>query len=168
MFTEYYHDASIQDKIYGLDWYTRAHHWCAATGARYGARTRTVAAILACTSQRVSWGFAKELTADAFNGLPVRHYSQVRDKVRRLLAGEDPWRVLRGQKIRAFWRAIMGDKRAVVLDTWMLRCGLGAPRASVKQYRNTAAILRAEARAAGLSPADFQAIIWCHVRGEYQ
>jgi len=168
MFVEHYRAASTPAKMYGLDWYARAYRTASRLGVQYGYRTRAVAAILAATSQQVTWRHAEKLTEDALRGKRVRHYKQVQRKVRDLLKGAEPENVLRGPKIRAFYRAIMGHKNAVVLDTWMLRAAIGARTCSAKQYRDIAAKLRDEARAVHLSPADFQAIVWCKVRGEWR
>lgn len=168
MFAEHYRAADTATRLYGLDWYTRARRTATTLALEYGRRTETVAAIMACVSQQVTWQHAQVLTVAALHGRRVPHYTQIQAKVARLLAGESPWYVLRGPKIRAFYHAIMGQRSAVVLDSWMIRAATGRRTCTAKQYKNLAATLRSEARAANLSPADFQAIVWCKVRGEWR
>jgi hypothetical protein len=168
VFIEHYRAADTVTRFAGVFWYRRARITARDLGARYGHSTRTVAGVLACVSQQVTWKTSVEYTEDALRGKQVRHYSAVKHKVRDILAGKDPEEVLRGPKIRAFFRAIMGAKNAVVLDTWMIRAATGEKTCTEKQYREISAVLRDEARAAGMRPCDFQAIVWCHVRGEWK
>jgi hypothetical protein len=80
--------------------------------------------------------------------------------------GADPARVLRGPKITAFWSAILGDQDAVVLDSWMLRAMRAKARVTVPQYHYLARILAREARANGVAPSKFQAVVWCVIRSK--
>lgn len=87
-------------------------------------------------------------------------------KAERIREGERPLQVLGGPKVRSFYRAIMGDENAVVLDTWMATA-LGWPTNSFSriQYEKCSAVLRDAAERANVAPANFQAIVWTQVRG---
>ena len=71
----------------------------------------------------------------------------------------------RGPKTGAFYRAILGDDSALVLDVWALRaCGLERlPR--VGERRTITASYRSAAARRGETVRDFQAIVWCAIRG---
>jgi len=142
MFVEHYRAASTPAKMYGLDWYARAYR----TGVPLGGAVRIPYACGRSDPRGdVPTGHVEargKLTEDALRGKRVRHYKQVQRKVRDLLKGAEPENVLRGPKIRAFYRAIMGHKNAVVLDTWMLRAAIGARTCSA----NSTEILRETSR----------------------
>ena len=164
MFLEHYHRATDRQRTNGATWYRDAGRCAETLAERYGRDVSTVAAIMAVLSQRVTWKYTLQCTVLALQGGTVQHLGHVRDKVSRLLAGEDPETVVSGPKIRAFYRAIRGDTSAVVLDSWML--GLtDRPRPTIRQYERLAEILHYEAWQAGVQPAIFQAIVWCTIRG---
>ena len=72
-----------------------------------------------------------------------------------------PLAALTGDKVRAFYRAILGDTDAVVLDRHALRvAGHHRDTATPVQYRRIAALYRAAAAEVGETPRDFQAILW--------
>jgi hypothetical protein len=127
---------------------------------------RTVVAIVAVLSQRVAWRTNLDWASMALDGTLPPHLAVVRAKVQRLLSGERPERVLAGPKIVEFYRAIMGDTDAVVLDTWMLKM-LRHHRSSAtpNQHARLAAVLERDAALVGVPPAVYQAVVWCAIRG---
>lgn len=67
---------------------------------------------------------------------------------------------LQGNKVCAFAANLKGDYEQVTLDVWMCR-HYGYPQTlSNKKYAELAAIVRTEAAAAGMQPAEYQAVIW--------
>jgi len=67
---------------------------------------------------------------------------------------------LSGNKVTAFAANLKGDYEQVTLDVWMCR-HYGYPQIlSDKKYAELAAIVKTEAAAAGLHPAEYQAVIW--------
>ena len=79
------------------------------------------------------------------------------------------------KKVYWFYRAITGDQDAVVLDRWAFRAAVGIPDATeadikalerVGVYDMTAGAYRKVAPLFGMTPREFQAAIWVHVRGE--
>ena len=99
-------------------------------------------------------------------GHEPRALGTVAKKVGRILRGEFPTTVVRGQKTRAFWQAILGDPNAVVLDTWMLKAYDETRKALTPlQYSRLADKLRRDAKYEGADAAVFQAVVWCVIRG---
>lgn len=163
MFLEYYHKATPAERNEGLNWYTRAKDVAQEFADTYDVSLETTAGILAGVSQRISWERAIEMTELALEGRPVQHYAPIRDKIASIIKGDPPDEVLRGPKITAFYQAIMGDPDAIVLDAWMLSV-TPHPRPTIKQYQHLANVLRKEAKQAGITPAQFQAIVWVVLR----
>ena len=164
--TKLYKTAPDSLRADGASWYRETGAWCYRLGRRYHVPRKTVAAIVAVLSQRKRWRENRLETVRALRGHKPKALGTVADKVQRLLAGEDPRVIVRGQKIRAFWRAILGDRDAVVLDVWMLRAyGQGKKALTELQYRNLADRLRRDARRVGAAPVEFQAVVWCMIRG---
>lgn len=85
-----------------------------------------------------------------------------------------------GPKVRAFAINCSGDETsAVTIDVWAVRAALApnwsrgaesgamADKALTRRgvYDALALAYAAEARRAGVTPAEFQAIVWCHISG---
>jgi hypothetical protein len=94
----------------------------------------------------------------------VPGYPRNVEKAVRIWEGERPLDVLGGPKVTAFYRAIMGDAGAAVIDVWMWRA-MGIPVASIP-YEDAAQALRCAAEEAGVSVSMFQALVWKQIRGE--
>jgi hypothetical protein len=165
-----YHRATEAQKRRGRAWYDAARAACADIAAETGVDVERVAAVLAITSpdarlvQNVEWTRAA-CRAGAGAG---RYPRDQRPKVYRAL-NDRPERVadsVRGPKVTAFYRAIMGDNDVLVIDRWAAFAA-GEPRDKVPNasqrialeaaYQNVAAMV-------GESVRDFQAIVWIQVR----
>ena len=86
-------------------------------------------------------------------------------KARAIARGERPLSVLRGPKVRAFYRAIVGDSSSVAVDRHCARvCGLG-PKLGLGQYRRIEQAIREVAAKHKRSPSEVQAVIWIVGRG---
>jgi hypothetical protein len=131
----------------------------------------TAAGILAALSPRAQWSVnvrwawavarGRERAYPPAVGLP-----DARAKAWRIAHGERPSQVLGGPKVRAFWRAIAGDRDAAVIDIWMLRAmGIDQPSVKPAQYERCAEALREAARRVRVPTRDFQATVWMQVRG---
>ena len=163
----YYYDAApAATRKAGARWYAEARSVARQYAKRYGVTLAQVVGVIAVLSQRQRWQMNLRLTRDCLRGERVPGvFAHMRAKAKRILAGDAPLDILRGPKIRAFYQAILGDADAVVLDTWML-VAMGRPQGvTVKQYERLADRLRAHAADAGVTPAAFQAVVWCQVRG---
>lgn len=71
---------------------------------------------------------------------------------------------LSGPKVSAFARALCGDTRAVVIDSWMLRYYGEKESVSLSTYAAIANRMTFDAYKAGLNPAEYQALIWCQTK----
>ncbi len=70
-------------------------------------------------------------------------------------------------KVQNFYRALKGDKDAVVIDRWMSQV-LGFKNDALKpeQYRFATEVIKDLARDADVTPRQFQAALWAAARGE--
>ncbi len=67
-----------------------------------------------------------------------------------------------GLKVRSFAKALKGDPDAVVVDRWVMRA-FGFPEGktpSPKVYNHIADLIRARAKANGVTPREYQAALW--------
>jgi len=164
-----YEATSTEQRDEGRGWYDQARELCRQIG-RGRIPVETVARVMAALSPRVYWAtnvaWTEQVVAARFSGHMVPSVSTTanRRKAWAELDGED---ALSGQKTKAFAAAIAGDTDAVVIDSWILRAVGLAPTAKVTRHRQrwiTAAFTEA-ARIVGETPRDFQAIVWCSIRG---
>jgi uncharacterized protein YbaA (DUF1428 family) len=87
-------------------------------------------------------------------------------KIHDALYGPRPSDAPRGPKVAAFYRAVVGDDDALVIDRWA-SFAAGGPRDRVPRAKERAAIAEAyQAVAADVGEAlrDFQAIVWIQCR----
>jgi hypothetical protein len=87
--------------------------------------------------------------------------------------GAHPAKVLRGPKVSAFWLNICGNLDVVTVDTWAVRAaGITDDREAQLTlnrkggYERVAAAYQDVAREVGVLPAELQAAVWLHVRGD--
>lgn len=166
-----------------LGWYARAREWAGSLAVLNSLPVETVVGVVAALSPLQSW--EEQLTytplaLSAFWGgqpLPGPGFGANKNKAQRILQGERPLDVLSGAKVLAFFRAIMGDTDAVVIDrhAWAIASGPDAVGLSLtdKRYRETAEAYRAAAAslrvafpalAELLTPAGVQALTWVYWR----
>lgn len=151
----------------GEGWYRESRRIARKLAREHGVTLSVAAGVLAAISPRMRWGSNISYAHAILAGIPVQGvFSMNLEKAHRIMAGERPLDVLGGPKVRAFYRAIMGDGQAVVIDVWMLRAvGWTKKTLSAREYERVSDSLREAAEAAGIDPADFQAIVWTQVRG---
>lgn len=170
-----YRAADEQTRQHGRDWYRLSERDIRrfARELPRGMGQSVGAAIFAALSPRAqyvqNWRAAYAI-AEARNAgatePPATGLGDARDKAWRIAHGEHPDRVLGGDKVRRFWRALAGDPDAVVIDVWMCRVvGIDQERLTPSVYANVEASFRAAARIVGETPRDLQAILWFAVRG---
>lgn len=151
------------------------------------------AALIAALSPRTSWRLnleaasaaaraARRLRADGifcddddaleaavWHATESHGLSDPRRKAARILAGGRPDAILGGSKVRAFWRNLSGDERAVTVDVWAARAALGhwlpSPSFSPRTYERIARAYQAAADRIGIPPRELQATIWIDIRG---
>ena len=150
----------------GPAWYRASQHEAQRIAELSGVTIVVAAGVIAALSPRVQWAvnvrMAEALCRTGVTGGLARSVAAAR----RIMDGEDPLEVLTGPKTNAFFRAIMGDEDAAVVDVWMMRAvGLNRSKLTSKQYEAVAAALRSAAARAGLPTAEFQAQVWTTIRG---
>jgi hypothetical protein len=168
----------------GAGWYDVARRTAEALAGEYNVPLHRAAGVIAALSPRITWadnvrGAEQVLHRAAYPevfgpggeleglGRPVPGFGQNVRKAEAIARGEAPEQVLGGDKVRAFYRAILGDRGAAVVDVWMIRAvGEDAHKTFTgARYARVAEALRQAAELAGIDTADFQAIIWCYTRG---
>jgi hypothetical protein len=162
-----YREADEDTEQLGVGWYRESRVIARRIARRTNVSLSTAAGVLAAVSPRMRWSSNVAVAEALCAGEPVTGVFRANlAKAERILGGAKPLSVLGGDKVRAFYRAIMGDPNAVVLDVWMMRAaGWEKGTLSSKEYAQVAEALTAAAARVGLDPADFQAVVWTHVRG---
>lgn len=163
-----YFDAAPADLEAGRTWYPAALAECRRVARIVPDFTpRQIAGVMAALSPRVQWHRNLQGTRQIVQtgstsvGLPLS-----RERAAAILAGGRPLDVLGGPKVRAFYRAITGNTEATVIDVWAARAaGVPAPTTSA-DYATLTETYRAAARLVYETPRDFQAIVWCAIRGK--
>ena len=160
---------------FGLDDYDGARTWYETARAdirkTYGKDWRIAAALIAATSPQTDVRQNGKLARDAYNHWRAGTMEDWKpwlkaheNNVHRALAGAP----LSGQKVENFRQALIGDRDAIVVDTWMLRAAGADVKAvkngSPKWIRITYEAIRLAAEATGLRGCEAQAVIWTTYR----
>ena len=152
----------------GRSWYAEAEREAVELSreAAPGVGPVACAGILAALSPRAQWSVNVRWAWAAIRGEAIGGLPGNRAKAAAIATGTRPDHVLRGPKVRAFWRAIAGDPTAAVVDVWMARAmGLGDAPLTPKRYAEAEAALREAARRVRVPVRDFQATVWLQARG---
>jgi hypothetical protein len=182
-----YRRASDRRKAEGAGWYAVE----GAAAQAIGGHSRSVlCAVVAAISPGLRWEsnirYARELVVAYAEGrassvvIPTYSYRNVQ-KALRILDGEDPDLVLRGPKVRAFWRLLLdgGNGHDVCVDGHAVRIAQGTEgpirgdgsdgaRVSAAQYAVCAEAYRRAARVLGVQPCAVQATTWLDRRAAGQ
>ena len=160
--------------VRGRAWYPEALDRMEWLAQETGYLTEQAVAVMAITSRAAQLSSNLNWTEAALRSggeEPVGRFpNQMTPAVRKVLA--DPSNILSaisGPKVESFYRAIMGDEDAVVLDRWALLAAGHTERAPDPGPKRRV-IERAYRRAAELcniAPRNFQAAIWISVRGQH-
>lgn len=153
----------------GRDWYPTMRRIVARIARETGTPVRRAVATAAITSPdaQLATNVAWTRTACANHAAKVGRYpNTMAARYGRILRGEiAPERGCGGLKVRSFYRAILGDTDAVVLDRWALRvAGHHRDTATDLQYARIAEIYRIAAAVVGETARDLQAILWTQAR----
>lgn len=168
LLTEHYRQAGeTTAQLEGGSWYDTARLAAGRISRATGVTKAQAAGVIAAISPRMRWSANVNLAERICSGEQVTGvFGSNLAKAHRIMAGERPLDVLGGDKVRAFYRAIMGDSDAVVIDVWMLRAVEWEKKTiTSREYEHVADCLREAAESVGVDPADFQAIVWTQVRG---
>lgn len=144
-------------------WYRQSRRTARALARRHGRTLSCAAGVIAALSPRIQWKANVEGADHILGGGDTGPgFNTNVEKACRIRDGERPLSVLGGPKVRAFYRAIMGEQ-VPVIDVWMWRV-MGLVPGSLP-YDVAAGILSRAADKAGMPVADFQALVWTQVRG---
>lgn len=166
MLHDLYERATPEQVSLGMDWYPQALRVCRRIAERHGVPTRQAVAVMAVTSPdcqlitNVRWLDKALATRGA---VPVGRYpARMTAAVRAILSGQvAPRLAVNGPKVGAFYRAILGDPDALVLDRWAIRMAtnhVGKPTPAA--MRDAEIAYRAFAFEIGLPLREAQAITW--------
>lgn len=165
-----YADATPEQRQRGRDWYPAYRRHCARIARETGAPIRravATAAILSPDAQlRTNLDWARTACQSRGAAAVGRYPNAMRARYAPVLTGDcAPSDACTGDKVRNFYRAILGDPDAVVLDRWALRAvGFERKSPTPLQYARIAETFREAAAAVGETPRDFQAIVWIVLR----
>src|ERR1041385_7693911 len=103
-----YREADEDTRQLGAEWYPLARRIARRMARKHGVTLATAAGVIAAVSPRMRWQSNLD-GADALLGRQpvVGVFQRNLDKARRFIAGERPLDVLGGDKVRAFYGAIM-------------------------------------------------------------
>ena len=158
----------------GRAWYDAAQDACESIAADTGVAVDRVAAVMAITSpdaklvQNVAWTRA---ACEAYrDGAPLTAGRYPKDQLPKVAGAlnqrMNPGYFVRGPKVAAFYRSIMGDRDTLTIDRWAVEAA-GGDRSKVPN-KTLRLILTAAyevaATTCGESIRDFQAIVWIQAR----
>lgn len=150
----------------GARWYGEARAACKDMAREAGVSSATTCGIVAALSPRLMWVSNVRAARAVLRGeRPAGVFSSSLSKASRIHAGARPLAVLSGPKVRAFYRALMGDPQAAVVDVWVARAAGWVGKLKQRAYDLVAGALAEAARVARVPVARFQAVVWVAVRG---
>lgn len=162
-----FREANESQYARGMSWYADARTFCVALDASNVARA---AGITAALSPRLDWAknmtLASRVYAEGFASGCLKSNARKADAI---FAGAAPLDVLGGDKVRAFYRAIMDPAAGhVVVDRHAFDIALGRPTdddargvlSRVGVYDFVANLYREAAVILGVSPTQVQAVTW--------
>ena len=164
----HYIAAQPSDIAAGESWYREARRTCRALAREFGVSLRTAAGVVAALSPRVTWSQNIRLACDALAGIerPIGAFRANASKAAAIVRGVRPLAILGGSKVRAFYRALVGDESASVVDVWMARA-MRIRKLSSRVYERAVMAMRRVAAYVGTTVARLQAIVWTVVRGSH-
>lgn len=166
---KHWNSATPDNRRDGRGWYRAARVLVGALARRHGTTRAVVAGVLAATSPRCTWSRNVEVTRELLAGRAVtRVFRAGVVKAQRIISGAKPLVVLGGDKVRSFYRALVGSRDSAVIDTWMVQASGLPPDTRLDRggmYDRIAGALRRLATKLRIAVADLQATIWVVVRG---
>jgi hypothetical protein len=164
-----YAQATPECRDHGARWYPEALQGCERLATRHGLPVARVAYAVAAVSPLQPWSKNLSIGAELCRAYVASRTPQTltfKSRINEGMRALDGERVVKGPKVEAFARAILGDRGACVIDTWMLRA-MGWNRAyspKGNMYAQLAFILTTAAHIARVDVATFQAIVWLAIR----
>ena len=164
-----YSHSTVSDIDEGMSWYDSAREIARELDSSNTARA---AGVIAALSPRMPWGRNVILARNAFaNGEASGTMSAFCNLANRILAGEDTFDVLKGDKTRAFAHNIaFPDSEFVAVDRHAIAIAIAAIPTelslSKSEYRMFSEAYSRAAAIAGYAPSQLQAITWVTHRHE--
>lgn len=160
-----YEGSSEADRAAGAAWYAVGKEACQDLSERYQVSIECAAGVVAALSPRVTWRQNLKLAhAVLSNSYERGAFKANLRKAMAIADGARPEDVLRGDKVRAFYFALIGQD-TVVVDVWMLRAVNFARSVTKRAYRAIVEAIKRAAAAVNVAASAFQAIIWVTIRG---
>ena len=163
-----WHAADHAVRTAGVLWYRTARATVRRLARQNGTTQATAAGVVAALSPRLSWTYnvrAAEALLGSADHIPGVFRANLA-KAQSIADGARPLTVLSGPKVRAFYRALMGDTSAAVVDVWTARAaGVNPAGLSPKLYDQVARALKLGADEVGTTTSSLQAVAWVSVRG---
>lgn len=163
-----YAQASPAIRRRGRSWYPETNRRLREIAVKTGSTPAQAAAVFAIVSPAVQLVTALNWTEEILRGerMGGRYPNMQGPRIEAALATRYPVSAITGPKVNAFYRAIIGDTDALVLDRWAAFAagherGRDIPRAV---WRKLEAAYRAAAAACGETVRAFQAIVWIVAR----
>jgi hypothetical protein len=163
-----YAQASPAVRRRGRAWYPETNRRLREIAVRTGSTPAQAVAVFSIVSPAIQLVTALEWTEEILRGerMGGRYPNVQAPKVAAALATRYPVKVVTGPKVNAFYRALMGDTKALVLDRWAafaagLDRGRDIPPAVRRRLEEA---YRRAAAAVGETVRAFQAIVWIVTR----
>jgi hypothetical protein len=169
-----YRRTSPADMAQGLQWYEDAQRRACEAAPHLTAEY--AAGVVAALSPMTGWSTnldnAEKLAAVHLAGepMPTEGYGFKRNtaKAWAILDGLHPMDALRGPKVTAFYRNIVGCPHSVTVDRWAIRIAYydpdGPTTVSDKEYAIIADAFRTVATEVGITARQLQAATWVYYR----
>lgn len=179
-----YNNACQYEKIEGVTWYSNAFSTAAMLHIKYGYKIEQIIEVLSVVSPGTEWTLnsstlpekmlSYHLARVTLTTLEWPCYPSNVAKVQQILDGQPG--VLRGNKVKAFAKAIGGDTNSVVVDAWIVKLVYNMPEmfwrdtaiSSDRMYHNISDAVRDAAMFVGMPSALFQACVWTSYRNQYK
>lgn len=163
------------DLAEGLEWYRKAR----AEGRALGRTLHCGVGVIAALSPMQAW----DVNIDLANRLAELHaagepmptsgygFRANAAKAWAILDGARPLDILGGDKVRSFYRNMLGCSHSVTVDRWAVRIALGDPSHNGKvpngEYEPMAQAFRNVAARLGITAQHLQAATWIWIRREH-
>jgi hypothetical protein len=153
----------------GTEWYFEGESFVRSLALRSGHTPEQIATVVAHLSPRQSWVRNKAMTVELVETGTTRGLGACIARATNALNHSDPLSTLNGPKTRSFGLNLLGRYETVTVDVWAYRaaCPSGnIENMGAKEYALISDAYIATAKYFGITPAQFQAIVWVAIRGK--
>lgn len=164
-----FENATSIDIDSGMTWYEAGNLFVQKTALEYGHTNEQIATVVAHLSPRQSWNRNKTMTTELVSTGTTKGLGACIARATVALTHVDPLSTLKGPKTRSFGLNLLGRYETVTVDIWAYRaaCPSGdIEKMGIREYRAIESAYIATSKHYDISPAQFQAIVWCAIRGK--